>query len=104
MREKKPPTPVGVGGVGGGWLLVAAQNHGGINLTIGVLHTSTLVADGVGRRLVFGRHGLHDETLTLPVDNTVDDGSGGDFGVASFAHVRQFNRRHIGMSIPKIVS
>lgn len=80
--------------MGGGWLLVAAQNHGGVNLAIAVLHTTTLVADGVGCSDVLSRHGLHDETLTLPVDNTVDNlgRSDGGLGLAAIAHVRQFNR------------
>ena len=88
MREKKPPTPVGVGGVGGGWLLVAAQNHGRVNLTVAVLHTSTLVADRVRRGLVVRSDRGHNESLTLTVDNTVDDlgRSDGGLGLASVAH------------------
>ena len=77
-----------MGGVGGGWLLVAAQNHGGINLTVRVLHTATLVADRVRRGTVFRGDRSHGEPLTLTVDNPVDNLSRSDVGrsAASFAH------------------
>ena len=78
-----------------GWLLVAAQNHGGVDLAIGILDTANFVANRVRRSDVFARQRGHSETLTLAIHNTVDgtgtefrDGYGidGRFGAASFAH------------------
>lgn len=85
MRVKKNhPHPHGCGWRG--WLLVAAQDHSRVNLTVAVLHTATLVADCVRRGLVVRSDRVHGESLTLAVDHTVDDFGGRDFDAASFAH------------------